>query len=73
VLDGDRAGREAADRFAQALGQRWQPLELPEGCDLNDLGRQPGGRGLFFQLVASSRETASHATERIPRAQDVDD
>src|SRR5229473_4871755 len=73
VLDGDRAGREAADRFGQALGRRWQPLELPEGCDLNDLGRQLGGRGLFFQLVASTRETAADATERIARAQDVDD
>jgi len=73
VLDGDRAGREAADRFGQALGRRWQPLELPEGCDLNDLGRQLGGRGLFFQLVASARETAADATERIARAQDVDD
>ena len=73
MLDGDRAGREAADRFGQALGRRWQPLELPEGCDLNDLGRQFGGRGVFFQLVASTRETAADATERIARAQDVDD
>jgi DNA primase len=72
VVDGDRAGREAADRFGAALGRRWQPLELPEGCDLNDLGRQPGGRGLFFRLVASARETATHATGRIAHAQDID-
>jgi DNA primase len=68
VLDGDRAGREAADRFGAALGRRWLPLGLPEGCDLNDLGRQPGGRGLFFRLVASAREAASQGTEGVAHA-----
>ena len=55
VLDADRAGREAAERFEQILGSRWRPLSVPEGCDLNDLGRQPGGRTEFFRLVEAAR------------------
>jgi len=55
VLDADRAGREAADRFGAALGARWRPLELPPGLDLNDLGRRPDGRRQFFGLVAEAR------------------
>jgi DNA primase len=54
VLDADRAGREAAERYGAALGGRWRPLALPDGCDLNDLGRQPDGRRLFFGLVAAA-------------------
>ena len=26
-----------------------------DGCDLNDLGRRPDGRALFFRLVAAAR------------------
>ncbi len=55
VLDADRAGREAAERFGAALGARWRPLELPPGLDLNDLGRRPDGRRQFFGLVAEAR------------------
>ena len=55
VLDGDRAGQKAAERFGQALGHRWIPLELPTGADLNDLGCQSGGRALFFRIVAKAR------------------
>ena len=50
VLDGDAAGRVAAERFGVQLGERWLPLTLPEGCDLNDLGRLPDGRATFFRL-----------------------
>jgi DNA primase len=64
VLDGDRAGREAAERFGVALGRRWVPLELPRGSDLNDLGCQPGGRALFFRLVADARTQKFEAVER---------
>ncbi len=64
VLDGDDAGRAAAERFAQQLGRRWKPLQLPEGHDLNDLGRQPDGAKLFAALVKrarrDSREGAKH-------------
>jgi DNA primase len=63
VLDGDHAGREAAERFGQALGQRWIPLELPAGIDLNDLGSQAGGRALFFQLVAQARQKRDELQE----------
>ena len=58
VLDGDEAGRAAAERFGEQLGERWRPLRLPEGCDLNDLGRRPGGREEFFQLVQVGRRPA---------------
>jgi DNA primase len=59
VLDGDRAGRDAAERFEAALGHRWLPVALPEGTDLNDLGRRPGGRALFFQLVGDARRMSA--------------
>jgi DNA primase len=55
LLDADTAGRQAAARFGAALGQRWQPLGLPEGCDLNDLGRRSDGRAAFFGLLDSAR------------------
>lgn len=55
VLDGDDAGRAAAARFATVLGPRWRPLSLPEGCDLNDLARRPGGRAEFFRLLTEER------------------
>ena len=54
VFDADPAGQAAAERFASRLGARWQPLALPDGCDLNDLGRRSDGRTTFFrQLVAT--------------------
>jgi DNA primase len=55
VLDGDAAGRAAAGRFREHLGERWRPLALPEGCDLNDLGRRSDGKALFFGLLAEAR------------------
>lgn len=55
VLDADEAGRAAAERFDAQLGERWRPLSLPEGCDLNDLGRRPTGRAEFFRLLAEAR------------------
>jgi DNA primase len=55
VLDADRAGREASERLGLAFGTRWRPIDLPEGCDLNDLGRRPDGRPLFFRLVQDAQ------------------
>lgn len=55
VLDGDDAGRAAAERLGAQLGARRCPLALPEGRDLNDLARQPEGRRHFFALLASAR------------------
>jgi len=72
VLDGDRAGREAAQRFGNALGRRWVPLDLPGGSDLNDLGCQPGGRALFFRLVADARKQVQ-GSERLRGAEETDD
>lgn len=51
VLDGDAA----AERFAARLGERFRSLRLPDGLDLNDLGRQPAGRATFFRLLADAR------------------
>jgi DNA primase len=62
VLDADPAGKEAADRFGAILGQRWRPLELPEGMDLNDLGQRPDGRARFFRLAAAARQQALEET-----------
>jgi DNA primase len=58
VLDADRGGREGAERFGEILRKRWRPLALPDGLDLNDLGRRHDGRRLFFQLVAVERRKA---------------
>jgi DNA primase len=55
VLDGDDAGRAAAERFGRQLGHRWHPLRLPDGQDLNDLGRQEGGAERFASLVGEAR------------------
>ncbi len=56
VLDADRGGREGAERFGAALGRRWRALAMPEGCDLNDLGRQADGRATFFRLLGEARQ-----------------
>jgi DNA primase len=61
VLDGDDAGRAGAGRFGAQLGERFRPLRLPDGCDLNDLGRRPQGRALFFGLVAAARPSGRPA------------
>lgn len=55
VLDGDEAGQEAGERFRRQFGPRFRALRLPDGCDLNDLVRQPGGRETFFHLLAAER------------------
>lgn len=55
VFDADDAGREATVRAGELIGPRWRPLALPEGCDLNDLGRLPEGRATFFALLSRCR------------------
>src|SRR5205807_419785 len=56
VLDGDEAGWAAGERFGALLGDRWCPLNLPDGCDLNDLGQRSEGRKAFFSLLAAVRQ-----------------
>jgi DNA primase len=58
VMDGDDAGTEAAARFSDQIGRRWQPLHLPDGCDLNDLAQRPDGRRQFFDVLAAARQKA---------------
>jgi DNA primase len=55
VLDADESGRRASERFGAQLGQRFHPLRLPDGCDLNDLAQHPRGREIFLQLLAEDR------------------
>ncbi|MHB8618642.1 MAG: CHC2 zinc finger domain-containing protein [Chloroflexota bacterium] len=54
VLDSDMAGKLAAERLADMLGPRLRQLRLPEGSDLNDLGRMPRGRQRFFALTGKA-------------------
>jgi DNA primase len=56
LFDADKAGREASERFGEVIGDRWRSLSLPDGSDLNDLGRRIGGRADFFLLLAAARE-----------------
>lgn len=51
VLDNDMAGKQAGERLADVLGPRFHELPLPEGSDLNDLGRLPRGKQRFFALA----------------------
>jgi hypothetical protein len=37
------------------IGERFHPLRLPDGCDLNDLAQHPRGREIFLQLLAEDR------------------
>jgi DNA primase len=62
VLDGDDAGRAAAEAFRESFGDRWRLLVLPDGRDLNDLGRAAGGRDAFFALLNAARR--ANSTER---------
>jgi DNA primase len=55
VFDGDAAGDDAAARFGKQLGERWRPLRLPDGLDLNELGLRPHGRDWFFRMLGAAR------------------
>ena len=66
VMDRDDAGREAARRLSETLGERARVLELPEGAkDVSELGAMPGGREAFFGLLAAGKgESHAAATTR---------
>ncbi|HLG69492.1 MAG TPA: CHC2 zinc finger domain-containing protein [Chloroflexota bacterium] len=55
LFDPDPAGQAAAERAAQQLGERFRPITLPDGCDLNELGCRSDGRSTFFRLLAEAR------------------
>jgi len=55
VLDADAAGRAATEVFGAQLGDRWRPIRLPDGLDLNDLALLPGGKEKFFELLSAAR------------------
>ena len=65
VMDSDEAGREAARRLQDALGERARILELPPGVkDVSELGASPGGREAFFELLGAGRGEAHAAGAR---------
>lgn len=64
VLDGDAAGAKAAADGAAIFQERWRPIPLPDGCDLNDLGCRPGGRDHFFALLRQCRATPPVGPDR---------
>jgi DNA primase len=62
VFDNDEPGRQAAADLAGRLGTRARVVPIPEGMkDLNDLGRRPDGRAIFFQLVKEAERGALEA------------
>ncbi|MFN8472190.1 MAG: CHC2 zinc finger domain-containing protein [Anaerolineae bacterium] len=64
VFDGDAAGAQATARFAECLDERWQPIALPEGCDLNDLASQPGGSDEFFRRLKAAKAARQEEVAR---------
>jgi DNA primase len=54
VLDGDDAGREGAEKLRDVLGDRCVRVALPEGSDLGDVARLPGGRGRVRELIGAA-------------------
>jgi DNA primase len=71
LLDGDDAGRKAAERFGERLGERWKAVELPEGHDLNDLGRLPDGQARFAALLEAARGDARKGAMMARSTQDL--
>jgi DNA primase len=64
VFDADQAGRNAGAALAERLGERARLVQLPEGVkDLNDLGRLPDGRSIFFRLVKQAETAEEDTTE----------
>ncbi len=62
VFDNDEPGRQAAADLSSRLGARARVVRLPEAVkDLNDLGRRPDGRAMFFQLVKEAERGALEA------------
>lgn len=55
VLDDDAAGATAAERLADAVGDRFRRLPLPIGHDPNALAATPDGRAAFAALLAAAR------------------
>ena len=65
VMDSDEAGRDAARRLRDALGDRARVLDLPPGVkDVSELGASPGGREAFFGLLGAGRGEAHAAGAR---------
>jgi DNA primase len=56
VLHPDPAGYDAEARFGARFADRWRPVRLPTGWDLNDLGRERGGRRAFDDLVRAAAD-----------------
>ncbi|MCB9492522.1 MAG: toprim domain-containing protein [Dehalococcoidia bacterium] len=65
VLDGDDAGCEAAQALADRLPSDVSMVLLPSDVkDVNQLGRQPGGRETFMALLSAAEGDGDGVTAR---------
>ena len=55
LLDPDDAGRQASQRLARFLGDRFRSVELPDGCDVNELTLRSGGQQELNNLISIAR------------------
>ncbi len=55
LLDPDKAGRQATQRLAEFLGDRFRAVELPNGCDVNELTLRSGGQQELINLISLAR------------------
>jgi DNA primase catalytic core len=65
-FDGDEAGREAALKLGELIGEQARVVELPEGTDLNDYLRGHT-RDDFQALVASAKDTIEYEVSLTPK------
>ncbi len=62
ALDGDDAGREGAEKLREVLGGRYVRVTLPDGSDLGDIARLPGGRARVRELIEAARPRSTRPT-----------
>jgi DNA primase len=63
-MDGDDAGRKAAQRIAEVLCDKAIIVQLPDGCDLNDFARK-NTKEAFQKLLDGGRPFLELEIERI--------
>lgn len=67
LLDPDEPGRAAAERLSGVLGDRFRPLWLPDGLEIDDLALRPGGRAAFGRCLAAARAAHGDPTKEVHR------
>ena len=61
LLDPDEAGRQATERLSAFLGDRFRSVELPDGCDVNELTLRSGGQQELINLISLARRQHDEA------------